>query len=347
MSKYWSLRSETATSLECVLTGPTIAFANAIRRIALTDIETFAIDQADVHLDINTTPLHNEIIGHRISILPLRQDAEDLEDLVFYVCKKDSKDAPFENTKDEIIELSTRDVMIYNPKTMSWVDPMAVFTDDFLITKLNLKQKIHGTFKARRGTAKEHSRWCPVSTIAYRYMVSRDLKDVPYDQISLEEERDVILNRSNDPAGFIFVVETAGVMTPREVIRKALECLIGKLDVFKKTIESGKGVQWIAEKRMLQIDYKGETHTLGNLITSFGLEVLDDDDFLGYRTIHPMFDQIIIRYSSATLESLKEHVDSLLKIVDMLEENTMAILDRWNTAQVYRKEDERKRPGDN
>jgi DNA-directed RNA polymerase subunit L len=168
-----------------------------------------------------------------------------------------------------------------------------------------------------------------VSSIAYRYKAKKDLTGIPYDQISIEEEKDTILNTANEPEAFLFILETAGVMSPRLVIEKALECLIQKLERFRETVERGERIQWLSDTKMLQMQYKGETHTLGNLISSVGLEMIDDSDFIGYRTIHPMFDEIIIRFKSMSMTSLKEHVDALLGITKAIHDVVGKLLASW------------------
>ena len=48
----------------------TPAFANSLRRTMITRTNTLAIDTIDLH--INTSALYNEILAHRIGMIPLK-----------------------------------------------------------------------------------------------------------------------------------------------------------------------------------------------------------------------------------------------------------------------------------
>ena len=58
------------------------SITNGIRRTILNDYPTYAIKsepitESDVHISTNTTSLHNEIMSHRIGMIPININAID------------------------------------------------------------------------------------------------------------------------------------------------------------------------------------------------------------------------------------------------------------------------------
>jgi DNA-directed RNA polymerase II subunit RPB3 len=323
--------NETDDYLEFEVDNIAISMANAIRRIALAEVETYAVSETDVKLQENTSPLHNEYISHRISLLPLNQTISNLDQYRFYISKKHTKDVAIDNDQNSILEITTDDVQVYDIKSDSWVDTKDIFTDTILITKLNVKQKLLGYFSASKGKALEHARWQSVSTICYRYKVQKDLTGIEYDKVTLEEERDWIKKGNGDPTGFIFYLETDGIMPPREVITKSLFIIKNKVNSFKEYIKSeSTKLEWTSSS-MLSVEYEGEMHTLGNLLATMGLEMLGENDYIGYRIIHPMMNKFILRIKLEGVDSREEHVKRLYTICDNIEKQVDGLISSWTS----------------
>jgi DNA-directed RNA polymerase subunit L len=323
--------NETEEYLEFEVKNISISMANAIRRVALAEVETYAISEADIKLLENTSPLHNEYISHRISLLPLNQSIQNLDNYRFYISKKHTKDVAIENDQNSIMEITTDDIQIYDITNDSWIDTKDIFTDTILVTKLNVKQKLLGYFTASKGKALEHSRWQAVSTICYRYKVKKDLDGVEYDKITLEEERDWVKKDNGDPTGFIFYLETCGVMAPRDVVKASLVIIKNKLATFKEYIKVNSSKLGWTSNNMLDMEYEGEMHTLGNLIATMGLEMLGENDYIGYRIIHPMMNKFILRMKLDNVNSKDDHVKSLYKICDTIEKQVDDLIGSWNS----------------
>ena len=89
---------------------------NSIRRTILSDIPTvgfrFLNDKKNKSMKIiqNNTPLHNEYILHRISLIPLYIDNNSYKSLLFHM-KVENKDHP-------VIKITSQHFMIYPLKKM-------------------------------------------------------------------------------------------------------------------------------------------------------------------------------------------------------------------------------------
>ena len=61
------------------LIGCDVSFANALRRILLAEVPTVALEY--VYMINNTSLLHDEVLAHRIGLIPLNVDPRLFEDL--------------------------------------------------------------------------------------------------------------------------------------------------------------------------------------------------------------------------------------------------------------------------
>lgn len=168
-----------------------VSMANAIRRIMIAEVPTMAIDLVTV-LE-NTSPLHDEYIVHRLGLIPLSsqhvdkfdfaQDCEKCEDhCEFCSVSFDLKvQAPDDSTVRKVTsrDLTCSDIFSDTSYTQTVV-PVHHSGDvetqrnaetsetAILIAKLTRGQKIHMKCIARKGLGKDHAKWSPMCTVAYR-----------------------------------------------------------------------------------------------------------------------------------------------------------------------------------
>ena len=136
---------------------------------------------------------------------------------------------------------------------------------------------------------------------------------------------------TKDPEDFIFYLETAGIMKPRDIVKKCLEIILSKITDFKAYVESNRAKLGWTHQSMLDFEYEGEMHTLGNLLATNGLEQLDKDDFIGYRIIHPMMNKFILRMKLAQSNDKNEHVDRLIEICKYLQNIFDVLIQSWKS----------------
>merc|ERR1719498_1644035 len=145
--------------------------ANALRRILLAEVPTVAVEQ--VNLWQNTGVLHDEVLVHRLCLIPLNVDAEELEwrksdeemsdknSVLFKLhvkCEQGTKSVYASDFQWTQIDGSTR----------KFKKVPAPVHGDILITKLRPGQEIECEMYAIKGVGKDHAKWSPVSTAWYR-----------------------------------------------------------------------------------------------------------------------------------------------------------------------------------
>lgn len=158
------------------------AFANSLRRTILTEVPTLAITEIIV-LE-NSSPLYDEIIAHRLGLIPLVTPLDDL------TLKEECTCGGVGCTACEVhMELlyegeSTIDT-VYSEQLRVTNDPDSPIKSvhsKIPILKLSRKQRVHIECIARLGYGKNHARWQPVSTISYKY----------YPKVNINKEKCVL-----------------------------------------------------------------------------------------------------------------------------------------------------------
>ena len=173
-----------------------VTLANTIRRAILTltpsvGFRTEPYEKSDVRIDVNTTPLVNEMIAHRIGMIPVNANPDTFnpDDYEFVL--------DITNDTKEIINVYASDFKVYkkNPENplgeKMEVDSKELFLPDpitgdtILITRLRPqwnpaapKEQLTLTARASVSNGKENIRWSPVSQCSYAY--TRDTDETKY-----------------------------------------------------------------------------------------------------------------------------------------------------------------------
>ena len=309
-----------------------LSIVNAIRRIILSEVENIApsfdsMDPSnnDITFIENTSCLHNEFLGHRISLIPLHFDKEMRQRFT-------PDDYHFEinvtNQTTDMMEVTTRDIRVYDKKGELYgqdihdtLFPLSPFTGDpVLIVKLNpnvynqsFGEKLHVKFVARKGMAKDHSRYSPVSCCAYHNIVDEKKADAAfkewrkktphieenqlYKRFSIHDKfRHFQTNGYDEPCAFHFVIECENRMHPLEIFFDAFEILRQKIRQHAQ--DKGFTISALNETQYAMI-FKNETHTLGNVIQSLFYNKYKRKEnkltFIGYYLTHPSIEEIVVK----------------------------------------------------
>lgn len=246
--------------LEFLLDGTSPAFANALRRIMTTEVPTLAIDE--VHMADNTSVLFDEIVTHRLGLIPLTLPAKRMN--LPEECKCKGKGCPLCQV---VLKLDKKGPgMVYSGDLKSSNKAAKPTESKIPIVELLKSQNIKLQAVARLGLGKTHIK-NQAANAAYQYypeLESNGIKDIkelrgiveacPRGVLAVKGRKLVLkdptscdLCKSCEEAGkgikikgnpnkFIFRVESVSGLNPRDIVLKADEILQEKAKEFKKEL---------------------------------------------------------------------------------------------------------------
>ena len=337
--------------LTFTLSGVNVSLANAIRRTLLSDIplivfKTTPYEANKANIIVNTSRLNNEILKQRLSCIPIHitdmempiqnylmeVNVENLTDTIKYVTTEDFKIKNIQ-TGEYLTESDTRTIFPRCESTGYYIDFARLrpkISDEILGEKLQL------TCEFSIGTAREDSMFNIVSTCSYGMTVDAThqelelakkvkewaAKEMNKDQIIFESKNWKLLDgqRITIADSFDFIIQTIGIYSNYELVRKACDIIINKLHDLDTIIDIDK-LEINVSDNTLQNAYdiilKNEDYTIGKIIEYFiytkFFEELKTVSFCGFKKMHPHDSDSIIRIAYKD-PSDKESVKQNLKV---------------------------------
>lgn len=162
------LVKKNGVTMQLIIQGVDVSFMNALRRIMLSELPSMAVD--DVVIIENSSLLHDEILAHRLGLIPLKTDLDSYNLPEECTCKSEFGC----NLCRATITLETEAVesikTVYSGDLKSEDKNIAPVSDRIPIVKLASGQKIKLEAYARLGKGKDHAKWQPVSVCAYKHL---------------------------------------------------------------------------------------------------------------------------------------------------------------------------------
>ena len=255
-----------------IIEGISIEMINAIRRIILSEIPTFAIDE--VIILKNDSPLYDEIVAHRLGLIPLKTDLDNYNLPMDCSCGGYGCQLCQVSLTCEIINTTNKPMIIYSADLVS-NDPDIVPVDDNIpLLKIDKNDKVILEAYAVLGLAKDHIKWQAVSNCKYRFY-----PDIEFDESKIKDldEKKIIVkmcpeklyelnnktlklkddywktctlckacenNSSNNAIKvgwkdktYIFSLESDGVHSFEVIIKKTFEIFLEKINEFVTKLE--------------------------------------------------------------------------------------------------------------
>jgi len=182
------IKSLTDDMLVFDVQGIDFAFANALRRLMTSDVETIAPEK--IHLFQNTSVVQDEILAHRIGLIPLKADPKHLQSV------DEANPNDFDSGNSIELELKVKctqkaDGTIENrnvyAKHLKWIPKdgqvekfgkdVTPTESEILIAKLNPGQEIDAKIICTKNNGRSHAKNSPVSPASYRLMPFLRLKN--------------------------------------------------------------------------------------------------------------------------------------------------------------------------
>lgn len=322
---------------EFTLKNINVSLANAIRRTILSDIPTVCFytethEKNQCVIAVNTTRLHNEILKHRLSCIPVHEkDAALLVDK--YVLELDMK-----NDTDNMIVVTTEHFRIKNKENGNYLtkdETRRIFppnpTTQQYIDFVRLRSKISDTIPGEQiklvaefsvHTARENSTYNVVSKCCYAntkdqikanevwtlYENKLLSEDTPKSDIEFQKKNFELLDaqRYFVDDSFDFIVQSVGVYDNKEIVKTACKILHDKLAQLVLDVDSDSVPIHRSETTMehcYDIVLQNEDYTIGKVLEYILYEKYYVQEskltFCGFKKFHPHNNESIIRLAYA------------------------------------------------
>jgi DNA-directed RNA polymerase subunit D len=267
----------TETHAKFVVSGTRPDMANALRRALMTEVPKMAIETVEFHLGPirdedgkeceSVSPLFDEIIAHRLGLIPIPTDPD------LYVpkdqCTCEGEGCPsctimYSLNKKGPAEVYSGDLEPLGGQELRVKDELVP------IVKLGPKQALLVYASAELGTAQRHIKWQVTNGTGYRYyptvtidpkkcdngdacikvcprgvlgkkdgkLVVEDLESCTICKACVDACTHDAIQIKGDNTKFIFEFETDGSLSARDTLKKALDILEKKFDAFREDVSA-------------------------------------------------------------------------------------------------------------
>jgi DNA-directed RNA polymerase alpha subunit len=324
------MMDETGDILTFKLSNINVCFANALRRTILSDIDVCCIlsehhETNQVHIETNNGRLHNEILKHRLSCIPVHVD-KDMESF----CKDNILEVECHNDSTVMYIVTTNDFHVKNKSSGEQIidsdkifPPNGITNDhiDFSRLRPKISDTIPGEslkFRAEFSisNASENSMYNVVSKCSYSNTIDKNeaekvwgelkrelkAKNFTEEAIDFEKKNFYFLDaqRCFKKDSFDFIIQSIGIFENRQICKYACLKLIDK---FHNIISLRDGLTILpSESTVLNshdIILYDEDYTIGKILefilyTNFyhNKPILS---FCGFKKFHPHDTKCTIR----------------------------------------------------
>ncbi len=154
-------------SMRLIVEDVDTAFMNSMRRIMLAEVPAMTIDEV-VFIE-NSSMLHDEVLAHRLGLIPLKTDLDSYNLPEECTCKSELGCNLCRVSLTLDVEAGDAFRTVYSGELVSENPAVVPVSDKIPIVKLAPAQKIKLEAYARLGKGEKHAKWQPVSVAAYRY----------------------------------------------------------------------------------------------------------------------------------------------------------------------------------
>ncbi len=249
--------------LTFILRDSSTHFANTLRRMIINEVPTMAIE--DVEFRKNSSALFDEMVAHRLGLIPLKTDLKSYNFQEDCTCKGEGC------AKCEVVGMlkvkEAKEPTIVTASELKFKDPAIkpIFPETPIVLLLK-GQEIEFEFNAKLGTGKQHSKWIPAH-VHYKYLPVIDIgKDIenpqdiadscPVNVFEVKSGKLAIKNLNachlcgacvdasegkvklnEKDTDFIFYVESFGQLDADEIVKEAIKVVEKQLSDFESELK--------------------------------------------------------------------------------------------------------------
>ena len=251
--------------LSFILKDSNPVFVNTLRRLMIDEVPTMAIE--DVEFSKNNSILYDEMIAHRLGLVPLKTDLKSYN--LPEKCKCERKGCNRCQLK-MVLKVTKGSGTVYASELKSKDPAVKPVYGDMSIVKLLKGQTLELEATAVLGRGKSHIKWSPCHAY-YKYKpvieITGEVKnpeaviEVDHNNIFEIKDRKLAVNKdrvlecdlSHDfseidknvkitasNTDFVFYIESFGQLSCKEIVNKAIDIFDEQLDEFVEELKKAK-----------------------------------------------------------------------------------------------------------
>jgi len=250
--------------LSFILKDSNHVFANTLRRLMIDDVPTMAIE--DIEFSKNNSILYDEIIAHRLGLVPLKTDLKSYN--LPNQCKCEGKGC--NRCQLKMVLKASKIGTVYASEIKSKDPAVKPVYGNMPIVKLLKGQSLELEATAVLGIGKGHVKWSPCH-VYYKYRpvieITGEVKnpeaviEVDHNNIFEIKDRKLVINKDKvldcdlsmdfseidknvkvtaSNTDFVFYVESFGQLSCKEIVSRAIDIFDEQLDEFVEELKKAK-----------------------------------------------------------------------------------------------------------
>lgn len=355
------------------LSGVNVSFANALRRIMLSEVPCVIMKGAPyetctINITTNSTRMNNELLKQRLSCVPVHitDTTAPIDNYIVEVDKTNEGDViDYITTEDFKIKDKTTDKYLTQAQVRAIFPPDPITNEFIDIVRLRprISSELEGeqlTFTAtfEIGFAKQDGAYNVVSTCSYQNTpdpdaISKEWANVEKSLLEQGKTAEIVSFEKKDwlylqaqkyfvKDSFDFTVETVGQFTNMDLVYRASHVMLDKLTRFKQAVQTNPEIIYKSEgtiENSFDIKLIGEDYTLGKAIEFVLYDKyysMSDDkplNFCGFRKPHPHIDESVIRLAFRESNEKSAVVSMLVEAAKTAEKVFQKISDDFKTVE--------------
>ncbi len=319
------------------LTDIKISMANAIRRTAISDIETYNIDDHSIIFHENKSIFDDQFLIHRMKLIPIVSSLELNYDDIKISCHKENED-------EGTIGVYVRDFE-FKKSDGDLVDVNTICKhQNILFSKLKHGDKISFEGKlTKNNSGRGGASFCPVSKCIYTFKIDEEqAKEASKDMSEAEKksfytqdvQRVYAMNDDGNPSVYQFCINSISFFEPSEIMQQTLDILIDKMNTLKTEFRNEN-----SDKIKLSFDndqpditvfmIHRENETMGNLLSSY-LNTTENVGYCGYVIEHPSHKYFILKIKLNENNDMSHILDVIEGTIEKIRDILSNILTDFN-----------------
>lgn len=254
------LFDKSGTEITYLIEGENMEMINSIRRVAISEVPAMAIEDVEIHK--NNSALYDEIVVHRLGLIPIKTDLKSYsfrDD-----CKCKGKGCPRCEAKFKL--KAKGPATVYSKDLIPTDKKIKPAYPDIPIVKLIKGQEIELVATAILGRGKDHAKWSPCFATHRFYPVikidpkkqisqecadscPRDILVMKRDKMSIDPKKEPNCNLcmacvtecasgavqvSGDKNKVLLTIDEFGQLSAAEILKTASSILSDKISEFEK-----------------------------------------------------------------------------------------------------------------